>query len=78
MSKVAKAIAARTDDSKVIVDFIKAIIFARYDTPCALINNRGTHFCNRSIEALVKKYGGMHKVSMAYHLQINDQTNVSN
>lgn len=45
ISKWVEAKATRTDDSNVIVDFIKCNIFARFGTPKAMISNRGTHFC---------------------------------
>ena len=47
--KWVKAIATHTDNSKVVVDFVKANIFARLGLPRAIISNKGTHFCNRSI-----------------------------
>ena len=54
VSKWAEAIATRTNDFKVVVDFFKANIFARFGLSRAIISDRGTHFYNRSIEALVK------------------------
>ena len=78
VSKWVEAIATNIDDSKVVVDFVKANIFVRFGLQRAIINDRGTHFCNRSIEAVVKKHGVTHKVSMAYYLQTNGQAEVSN
>ncbi|XP_024038246.1 uncharacterized protein LOC112097294 [Citrus clementina] len=48
VSKWVEAKAARTDDSKVVVDFIKCNIFARFGTSKAIISDRGTYFCNRT------------------------------
>ena len=76
--KWVEEIAIHTDDSKVVVDFVKANIFAKFGLPRAIISDRGIHFCNRSIEGLVKKHEVTHKVSMAYHPQTNDQAEVSN
>ena len=56
VSKWVEAKATRTNDAKVIVDFVKSHIFARFGIPRALISDRGTHFCNRVVEALLKKY----------------------
>ncbi|XP_052626717.1 uncharacterized protein LOC128133362 [Lactuca sativa] len=53
-------------------------IFSRFGTPKALISDRGTHFCNRMLEAVLKRYGVTHKVSTAYHPQTNGQAEVSN
>ena len=55
VSKWVEAKPTRTDDSKVVADFIKSHIFSRFGIPRALISNRGTHFCNKTIEALLKK-----------------------
>ena len=67
VSKWVEAKATRTNDSKVVVDFIKSNIFARFGTPRAMITDRGTHFCNRSVEALFHKYNITHRTSTAYH-----------
>ncbi|KAH9734147.1 hypothetical protein KPL71_017278 [Citrus sinensis] len=40
--------ATRTNDSKVVVDFIKNNIFTRFGTLKTIISDRGTHFCNRT------------------------------
>ncbi|XP_027351173.1 uncharacterized protein LOC113862282 [Abrus precatorius] len=40
---------------------------------CPIISDQGSHFCNRNMEALLKKYGVTHKVSTPYHPQINGQ-----
>nr|XP_025679018.1 uncharacterized protein LOC112778970 [Arachis hypogaea] len=42
------------------------------------MSDQGTHFCNRKIEALMKKYGVIHKVFTPYHPQTNWQAEVSN
>lgn len=78
VSKWVEAKATRTDDSKVVADFIKSNIFSRFGIPRALISDRGTHFCNRIVEALLRKYHVTHKVSTAYHPQTNGQAEVSN
>ncbi|XP_025627766.1 uncharacterized protein [Arachis hypogaea] len=53
-------------------------IFSRFRVSRALINDRGSHFCNRPLEALLLKYGVKHKVATLYHPQISGQTEVSN
>ena len=57
ISKWVEAKATKTNDSKVVSDFLKDQIFARYGVPKFLISDRGTHFVNRTITALLKKYG---------------------
>ncbi|KAM1216786.1 hypothetical protein ACFX2J_013028 [Malus domestica] len=78
VSKWVEAKATKTNDSKVVSDFIKTSIFARFGTPRAIINNGGSHFCNRTFEALLRKYNVTHKVSTPYHSQTSGQAEVSN
>ncbi|CAN6552317.1 unnamed protein product [Malus baccata var. baccata] len=76
--KWVEARATRTNDSKVVADFVKTNIFARFGMPRVLISDGGSHFCNRTIEALLKKYGVTHKVATPYHPQTSGQAEVSN
>eukprot|EP00257_Ricinus_communis_P016573 XP_015574781.1 uncharacterized protein LOC107261261 [Ricinus communis] len=78
VSKWVEAKATRTDDSQAVVGFIKANIFNRFGIPRAIVNYQGTHFCNRSVVALMKKYGVNHGTAIAYHPQTNRQAEVSN
>nr|KAJ0220976.1 hypothetical protein LSAT_V11C200050660 [Lactuca sativa] len=78
VSKWVEAKATRTNDSKVVIDFLNANIFSRFGVPKALISDRGTYFFNRMLGSVLKKYGVTHKVSMAYHPQTNRQAGVSN
>ncbi|CAN6700840.1 unnamed protein product [Malus baccata var. baccata] len=76
--KWVEAKATRTNNSKVVADFVKTNIFSRFGMPRVLISDGGSHFCNRTIEALLKKYHVTHKVSTPYHPQTNGQAEVSN
>ncbi|XP_024171927.1 uncharacterized protein LOC112177922, partial [Rosa chinensis] len=78
VSKWVEAKATRTNDSKVVADFIKSNIFSRFGMPRVLISDGGSHFCNQTIEALLKKYDVTHKVSTPYHPQTSVQAEVSN
>ncbi|CAN6583783.1 unnamed protein product [Malus baccata var. baccata] len=78
VSKWVEARATRTNDSKVVADFVKTNIFARFGMPRVLISDGGSHFCNRTIEALLKKYDVTHKVATPYHPQTSGQAEVSN
>ena len=78
VSKWVEAIPMRTNDHKVVLKFIKEHIFSRFGTPRAIISDGGLHFCNRSFENLLKKYGVTHKVSTAYHPQTNGQAELAN
>ncbi|KAL0443923.1 UNVERIFIED_CONTAM: Transposon Ty3-I Gag-Pol polyprotein [Sesamum latifolium] len=78
VSKWVEAKATRTDDAKTVVDFVKANIFSRFGMPRAIISDRGTHFCNKMVDALLKKYNVTHRISTAYHPQTNGQAKISN
>ncbi|CAN6725376.1 unnamed protein product [Malus baccata var. baccata] len=78
VSKWVEARATCTNDSKVVADFVKTNIFARFGMPRVLISDGGSHFCNRTIEALLKKYGVTYKVATPYHPQTSGQAEVSN
>lgn len=77
VSKWVEAKATKTNDSKVVVDFVRNQCFNRFGVPRAIISDRGTHFCNRTFEALLKKYHVTHKVSTAYHPQTSEQAEIS-
>ncbi|CAN6543394.1 unnamed protein product [Malus baccata var. baccata] len=78
VSKWVEAKATRTNDSRVVADFVKTNIFARFGMPRVLISDGGSHFCNRTIEALLRKYNVTHKVATPYHPQTSGQAEVSN
>ncbi|KAM2449740.1 hypothetical protein PS1_019811 [Malus domestica] len=78
VSKWVEAKATRTNDSKVVADFVKINIFAIFGMPRVLISDGGSYFCNRTIKALLKKYNVMHKMATPYHPQTSGQAEVSN
>ncbi|GJU73125.1 reverse transcriptase domain-containing protein [Tanacetum coccineum] len=64
----AEAEALPTNDARVVVNFLKKL-FSRFGIPKALISDRGTHFCNRQMEKILKRYGVHHRIATAYHPQ---------
>ena len=78
VSKWVEAIPTRTNDAKVVVKFLRENIFSQFGTPRAIISDNGTHFCNRSFEAVMRKYNITHHMSTPYHPQTSDQVEVSN
>ncbi|XP_071917221.1 uncharacterized protein [Coffea arabica] len=78
VSKWVEAKATRTNDSKVVAEFVKSNIFVRFGMPRAIVSDRGTHFCNKTIAAIFRRYGVLHKVSTSYHPQTNGQAETSN
>ncbi|KAK9121761.1 hypothetical protein Syun_019378 [Stephania yunnanensis] len=78
VSKWVEVKATRTNDSSVVCDFLKSRIFSTFGAPRALISDRGTHFCNRMVENLLRKYKVTHRTSTTYHPQTSGQAEVSN
>ncbi|RDX60984.1 gag-pol, partial [Mucuna pruriens] len=75
---VSNAIATKTNDAKVVVDFLKSNIFCKFGVPKALISDQGSHFCNRAMASLLQKYGVTHRIATTYHPQTNGQAEVFN
>ena len=72
VSKWIEAIATKTNDSKVVVKFVRNVIFSRFRTPRAIISDGDSHFCNKVFTTLLKKYGVNNKVATPYHPQTSD------
>ncbi|RDY05761.1 Pro-Pol polyprotein, partial [Mucuna pruriens] len=64
---IVEAVATKTNDAKVVMNFLKSNIFCKFGVPKALISDQGSHFCNRSMSSLLKKYGVVHRVATTYH-----------
>ena len=73
VSKCVEFVTTPTNNSKVVIKFLKKNIFIRFSTPRALPSDNGTHFCNKPLESLLKKYWLFHKVAMPYHPQTSGQ-----
>ncbi|XP_027347990.1 uncharacterized protein LOC113859405 [Abrus precatorius] len=67
-----------TNNTRVVIKFLKKNIFTRFGTPRAIISDGGTHFCNKQFEALLTKYGVTHTVATPYHPQTSGQVEISN
>nr|GEW35428.1 reverse transcriptase domain-containing protein [Tanacetum cinerariifolium] len=76
-AKKVEAKALPTNDARVVCKFLKSL-FARFGTPRAIISDRGTHFCNDQFAKVMRKYGGTHRLSTAYHPQTGGQVEVKN
>ena len=53
VSRWVEAKATRTNDSKVVVDFVRSNIFHRFSVPRAIISDHWSHFCNRTLACLL-------------------------
>ena len=78
VSKWVEAIPIITCDAKVVLNFIRRNILLRFGTPKVVINDEGSHFCNKFFASLLSKYGVTHQVSLSYHPQSKGQAKVSN
>ncbi|XP_027337828.1 uncharacterized protein LOC113851515 [Abrus precatorius] len=78
VSKWVEAKATKTNDARVVAEFVCSNLFCRFGIPRTIISDQGSHFCNKTMEVLLRKYGVLHKVSTAYHPQTNGQAELSN
>ncbi|GKF65536.1 reverse transcriptase domain-containing protein [Tanacetum coccineum] len=77
VSKWAETQALPTNDARVVVTFLKKL-FCRFGMPKALINDRGTHFCNKIMERTMKRYRVNHHFSTSYHPKTSGQVKNTN
>jgi len=63
VSKWLKAIPIRRNAVKVVVKFLRENIFVRFGMPGAIISDQGTHFTNRSFDALLKQYSIVYRLA---------------
>ncbi|GJX63321.1 reverse transcriptase domain-containing protein [Tanacetum coccineum] len=77
LSKWVEAKALPTNGARVVVKILKSL-FAQFETPRAIISDRGTHFCNDQFAMVMLKYGVTHRLATAYHPQTSGQVEVSN
>nr|CAN76445.1 hypothetical protein VITISV_016876 [Vitis vinifera] len=78
VSKWVEEIPCKHNDHGVVLKFLKENIFSRFGVPKAIINDGGTHFCNKPFETLLAKYGVKHKVATPYHPQTSGQVELAN
>nr|GEU60792.1 reverse transcriptase domain-containing protein [Tanacetum cinerariifolium] len=64
LSKWVEAKAFPTIDAQVVCKILKSP-FARFGTPCAIISDRGTHFCNDQFAKVMLKYDVTHRHATA-------------
>ena len=78
VSNWVEEIPCKHNDHRVVLKFLKENIFSRFRVPKAIINDGGTHFCNKPFETLLAKYGVKHKVATPYHPQTSEQVELAN
>nr|GEV60515.1 retrovirus-related Pol polyprotein from transposon 17.6 [Tanacetum cinerariifolium] len=77
VSKWAEAQALPTNDARVVVTFLKKLFYS-FGMPKALISDRCTHFCNKIMEKIMKRYGVNHHFYTSYHPQASGQVENTN
>nr|GEU62640.1 reverse transcriptase domain-containing protein [Tanacetum cinerariifolium] len=77
VSNWAEAQALPTNDARVVVTFLKKL-FCHFRMLEALIKDRGTHFCNKIMEKIMKRFGVNHRFSTSYHPQTSGQVKNTN
>nr|GEX91224.1 reverse transcriptase domain-containing protein [Tanacetum cinerariifolium] len=77
VSKWAEAEALPTNNVRVVINFLKKL-FSRFGIPKALISDRGTHFCNKQMEKVLKRYRFHHHFATAYHPQTSRKVKNTN
>nr|GEW78574.1 reverse transcriptase domain-containing protein [Tanacetum cinerariifolium] len=77
LAKWVEAKALPTNDARVVCKFLKNL-FSRFRTPCAIISDHETHFCNDQFAKVMLKYGVTHRLATTYHPQTSGQVEVSN
>ncbi|XP_074277926.1 uncharacterized protein LOC141601532 [Silene latifolia] len=77
VSKV-EAISTSINHARAVINLFKKIIFPRFGVPRAVIRDRGTHFGEKQLDALLAKYGVSQRRGLAYHHQTSGQVEVSN
>nr|GEU68022.1 reverse transcriptase domain-containing protein [Tanacetum cinerariifolium] len=77
LSKLVEAKALPTNDARVDCKFL-INLFARFETPRAIISDHGMHFCNDLFAKVMLKYGVTHRLATAYHPQTSGHVEVSN
>ena len=76
VSKWVEAIPTRTNDARVVVKFLCSHLFTWFGTPWVMIIGGGTHFYNKLVDSVLRKYGVRHHTTLAFHPQTNGQAEV--
>lgn len=75
-SKWIEVVALLAYDGRVVINFLRKNIFARFNTPRAIINDGGKQFCNNQFDSLLAKNGVTHQVATSYHPQTSGEGSI--
>jgi transposase InsO family protein len=71
LTRWAKAREVKDCSATTTACFIFDDIITRFGCPKILMSDQGTHFINKTVEALTEKFAIHHQKRMSYHLQAN-------
>ena len=78
ISKWIEVIACKSNDHKVVVNFLKENVFSHFGFSHAIISDGGKYFCNRIFEGLMRKYCINHRVATPHHPQTSGYVEIFN
>ena len=78
MSKWVEAVSLPSNDSRVVIKFIKKHIFTHFDIPRVTISDGGKHFINNILKNLLSKHNIFHNVATTYNPQTSGQVEEMN
>ena len=67
VTKWVEAEVVDTCSSEIVAKFIYENIIVRFGCPVTLISDQGSHFINKTIDALTKEFKIVHHKTTAYH-----------
>lgn len=71
--KWVEAVLIPSNDSRVVMKFLKTHIFTHFGTPREILSYGGKHLINNLVKILLSKYGIRHKVATTYNPQTTGQ-----
>ena len=78
VSKWVKAVVLPSNESRVVIKFIKEHILTRFGTPRVIISDGANHFINNLVKTLLVMFGIHNNVATNYHPQSSGKVGVSN
>ena len=78
VSKWVEAQPTKRADAATVANFLVRFILRRYGCPLELVSDRGTHFLNEVIDAILKTYWVKHRLTSPYNPKANGLTERAN